>query len=133
MEHLDCDAITFNLFHDLPLFRHLDSRLEAVASAIAHTRPHLVALQEVAKANGCGDLSVKLHRFVNDRARPSTSYTIHYARADQIGEGEYAFEEGLAILTRLPSVDTVPEVLKYHNQVELVADFGGQKYRLPDD
>jgi endonuclease/exonuclease/phosphatase family metal-dependent hydrolase len=123
--HRECSILTYNLFHDLPRFRHLERRLELVADAIAAARPDLVALQELAKAAGCGDMAAKLLALVNQRARPAV-YTIHYAGADGLGAGDHAFEEGVAILTQLSDVATAPEVHKYHHQVRLVTSIGGQ-------
>jgi endonuclease/exonuclease/phosphatase family metal-dependent hydrolase len=130
--HRECSIITYNLFHDLPRFRHLERRLELVADAIAAAKPDLVALQEVAKAAGCGDMAAKLLALVNQRARPAV-YTTHYARADGFGDGDYAFEEGVAILTGLSHMASPAEVYKYQHQVRLVTSVGGQSYRLPDD
>lgn len=92
---------TLNIFHDLPRFRHLGRRLELIASAIASARPHLVAIQEVMRASGCGDTGQRLCALVNQFAG-ATDYSLHYAPADGAGEGEYAFDEGVAILSRLP-------------------------------
>jgi endonuclease/exonuclease/phosphatase family metal-dependent hydrolase len=130
--HRECTIVTYNLFHDLPRFRHLERRLELVADAIAVARPDLMALQEVAKAAGSGDMSAKLLALVNQRARPAV-YTIHYARADGLGERDYAFEEGVAILTKLSQMTSPAEVYNYQHQVCLVTSVGGQRYRLPDD
>lgn len=123
---------TVNLFHDLPRFRHLGRRLELIASAIASVRPHLVAIQEVARASACGDMGQRLCTLVN-RSAGATEYGLHYAAADGAGEGEYAFDEGVAILSRLPEIGSSPETLKYGAQVELAAVVGGTRYRLPDD
>jgi len=131
MSERGCTFVTWNIFHDLPQFRRLDRRLELIAEAIADARPHLVALQEVARAAGCGDIGNRLCALVNERC--ATAYRIYYAPADGAGEGEYAFDEGVAILSRLPALGTAPDVRKYAAQVELTTTVAGSRYRLPDD
>jgi endonuclease/exonuclease/phosphatase family metal-dependent hydrolase len=123
---------TINAFHDLPRFRHLGRRLELIAAAIASARPHLVAIQEVARASACGDMGERLGALVN-RFAGASEYSLHYVPADGAGEGEYAFDEGVAILSRLPGIGGPPEILRYRAQVELAAVVGGTHYRLPDD
>jgi hypothetical protein len=51
-----CSFLTFNVFSDVPAFRHLDRRLEIAADAIASHRPSVVALQEIVRASACGDI-----------------------------------------------------------------------------
>jgi endonuclease/exonuclease/phosphatase family metal-dependent hydrolase len=131
MTERECTFVTWNIFHDLPRFRRLDRRLELIAEAIASARPHLVALQEVARAAGCADIGNRLCALVNERC--ATAYRIYYAAADGAGEGEYAFDEGVAILSRLPALGTAPDVRKYAAQVELTTTVAGNRYRLPDD
>src|SRR5216684_1855421 len=123
MSERGCTFVTWNIFHDLPRFRRLDRRLELIAEAIADARPHLVALQEVARAAGCGDIGNRLCALVNERC--ATAYRIYYAPADGAGEGEYAFDEGVAILSRLPALGTAPDVRKYAAQVELTTSVAG--------
>jgi endonuclease/exonuclease/phosphatase family metal-dependent hydrolase len=132
MSEQECTFVTWNIFHDLPQFRRLDRRLELIAEAIASARPHLVALQEVARAAGCGDIGNRLCTLVNERYG-AQAYRIYYAPADGAGEGEYAFDEGVAILSRLPATGTAPDVRKYAAQVELTTTVAGTRYRLPDD
>src|SRR5260370_9733949 len=131
MSERECPFVTWNIFHDLPRFRGLDRRLQLMGEAIADARPHLVALQEVARAAGCGDIGNRLCALVNERC--ATAYRIYYAPADGAGEGEYAFDEGVAILSRLPALGTAPDVLKYAAQVELTTTVAGHRYRLPDN
>ncbi len=131
MSERGCTFVTWNIFHDLPRFRRLDRRLELIAEAIADARPHLVALQEVARAAGCGDIGNRLCALVNERC--ATAYRIYYAPADGAGEGEYAFDEGVAILSRLLALGAAPDVLKYAAQVELATTVAGHRYRLPDN
>jgi endonuclease/exonuclease/phosphatase family metal-dependent hydrolase len=126
-----CTFVTWNIFHDLPQFRRLDRRLELIAEAIASAQPHIVALQEIARAAGCGDIGNRLCALVNERC--ATAYRIYYAPADGAGEGEYAFDEGVAILSRLPALGTAPDVRKYAAQVELTTTVAGNRYRLPDN
>src|SRR5260370_40082885 len=102
MSERGCTFVTWNIFHDLPRFRRLDRRLELIAEAIADARPHLVALKGVARAAGCGDIGDRLCALVNERG--ATAYRIYYAPAEGAGEGEYTFEQGVAIPGRLPAV-----------------------------
>ncbi len=62
---VSCSFLTFNLFSDLPAFRHLDRRLEIAARAIAAERPGIVALQEIVRSPICGDMGRKLCDLVN--------------------------------------------------------------------
>jgi endonuclease/exonuclease/phosphatase family metal-dependent hydrolase len=126
----ECRIATYNIFHDLPAFRHLDRRLELSAEAMAARRPHVLAVQEIARANRCGDLGAKLVAMVNE-ACGADIYTLVYAPADGAGEDEYAFDEGVAIMTLHEVVSH--DVLKYRAQVRLTTTVGGHQYRLPDD
>jgi endonuclease/exonuclease/phosphatase family metal-dependent hydrolase len=123
--------LTLNTFHDLPAYRHLPRRCELIAEEIAQRRPHLAALQEVLRASEHGDIGVKLRDAVN-RLCGGEVYRLDYVRADGAGDGEFAFEEGLALLTRIEP-DSPAESLRFRAQVELAAEVGGQRYRLPDD
>ncbi len=124
--------LTFNLFSDLPTFRHLDRRLEIAANAIAAEQPGIVALQEIVRARACGQMDRKLHELVN-RTRAGAPYRIHYAPADGLGEDEWKFEEGIALMSLHEHADRGPEILKYAAQVRIGAAVGSQQYRLPDD
>jgi endonuclease/exonuclease/phosphatase family metal-dependent hydrolase len=124
--------LTFNLFSDLPAFRHLDRRLEIAANAIAAERPGIVALQEIVRARACGQMDRKLCELVN-RSCEDAAYRIHYAPADGMGESEWKFEEGIALMSLHGHSDRGPEMLKYSSQVRIGASVGSQQYRLPDD
>lgn len=127
-----CSFITFNLFSDLPAFRHLDRRLEIAAAAIAAQRPGIVALQEIVRSPACGDMGRKLCDLVN-RDSSGAEYELHYAPADGLGEGEWKFDEGVALMSRYQRVPQHVAVLKYPSQVRISASVGSQEYRLPDD
>jgi endonuclease/exonuclease/phosphatase family metal-dependent hydrolase len=127
-----CSFLTFNLFSDLPAFRHLDRRLEIVARAIAAERPGVVALQEIVRAPACGDMGRKLCDLVNRHCN-GTEYHLHYAPADGLGEGEWKFDEGVALMSRHQRVPRDVGVFKYASQVRIAATVGTQEYRLPDD
>ncbi|MGH7934723.1 MAG: endonuclease/exonuclease/phosphatase family protein [Candidatus Binataceae bacterium] len=127
----ECTVVTYNIFHDLPSFRHLDRRLELIAAEIAARRPHIVALQELTRAPQCGDIGAKLSRLVN-HACGGAGYALSYAPADSAGEADYAFDEGVALMSRVAPA-AAPEILKYRAQVELATTVGGVRYRLPDD
>jgi endonuclease/exonuclease/phosphatase family metal-dependent hydrolase len=127
-----CSFLTYNLFSDLPAFRHLDRRLEIVAGAIAAERPDIVALQEVVRSPICGDMGVKLCDLVN-RYCKRAEYRLRYAQADGLGEGEWKFDEGIALMSRLERAAHDTATLKYASQVRIVSSAGSQQYRLPDD
>jgi endonuclease/exonuclease/phosphatase family metal-dependent hydrolase len=124
--------LTFNLFSDLPAFRHLDRRLEIAANAIAAEGPGIVALQEIVRARSCGEMDRKLGELVN-RGRDRTEYRIHYAAADGLGEDEWKFEEGIALMSFHQRAAADLEVHKFTSQVRLGGSVGNQQYRLPDD
>jgi endonuclease/exonuclease/phosphatase family metal-dependent hydrolase len=132
-EHaVTCSFLTFNLFSDLPAFRHLDRRLEIAAAAIAAERPAIVALQEIVRSPMCGDMGVKLCQMVNRHAGRD-EYELHYAPADGLGEGEWKFDEGIGLMSRLGRAARGVATLKYDSQVRLVSAAGNRQYRLPDD
>ncbi len=128
---ISCSFLTLNLFSDLPTFRHLDRRLEIAAAAIAQTRPGIVALQEIVRARQSGDMGAKLCALVN-RLCGGQHYQLHYAAADGLGEDEWKFEEGIALMSRYEIAGEI-EVFKYPSQVRITASVGNQEYRLPDD
>src|SRR5579875_2390169 len=127
-----CSFLTFNLFSDLPAFRQLDRRLEINAAAIAAQRPGIVALQEIVRSPVCGDMGRKLCELDNRRCN-GPEYHLHYAPADGLGEGDWKFDEGVALMSRHPRGLRDVAVLKYAAQVRIAARVGGQEYRLPDD
>ncbi len=86
IEPAPCSFITFNLFSDLPTFRHLDRRLEIAAHAIAKERPGVVALQEIIRAHQSGDIGRKLCESVNRYCNgKNTSCTTH--KPTDLGRG----------------------------------------------
>jgi endonuclease/exonuclease/phosphatase family metal-dependent hydrolase len=131
MGRTECTILTLNAFHDLPTCRHLARRCALAAEEIAARRPHVAALQEVLRSSGCGDIGVKLRDGVN-RLCGGEVYRLDYARADGANDGEFGFDEGLALLSRI-GTDGPARWLRFRAQVELAAEVGGQRYRLPDD
>ncbi len=127
-----CSFVTFNLFADLPAFRHLYRRLEITAATIAAQRPGIVALQEVVRSGGSGDMGRKLCDLVN-RYCAGAEYELHYAPADGIGQDEWKFDEGVALMSRHQRAPHDIGVLKYSSQVRMTACVGSQEYRLHDD
>jgi endonuclease/exonuclease/phosphatase family metal-dependent hydrolase len=127
----ECTILTLNVFHDLPTYRHLQRRWELIAEAIAAHRPHIAALQEVLRATGPGDIGAKIRDGIN-RICGSQLYQLDYAPADGAGDGQFSFDEGVALLSRIRT-DGPAESLKYRAQVEMATEVGGQRYRLPDD
>src|SRR5581483_8425092 len=124
-------VLPFNIYHNLPEHRHLDRRLELIAQGIAERRPHVAALQELLRASACGDLGARLRDRVNQLCGRDL-YRLDYCPADGAGDGEFAFDEGVGMLSRLDA-DGAPAAYKYRAQVDLSAMVGGQLYRLPDD
>ncbi len=123
--------VTLNIFHDLPMYRQLHRRCELIAEGIAARRPHVVALQEVVRSTTLGDVGVRLRDTVN-RLCGGEVYRLDYAVADGAGEGDFSFDEGVALLSRLePAAEA--ESIKYRAQVEMAAEVAGHRYRLPDD
>ncbi len=131
MDRAECTVLTLNIYHNLPEHRHLDRRLELIAQAIAERRPHVAALQEIVRANACGDLGARLCDRVNERCDGGL-YRLDYCPADGAGDGEFAFDEGVGMLSRLDAAGPAA-THKYRAQVDLSATVGGQLYRLPDD
>src|SRR5271170_6754046 len=127
-----CSFVTFNVFADLPAFRYLDRRLEIAARAIAAERPDILALQELVRARRCGDMGRILCDLVN-RFCGGEEYQLHYAEADGLGEDEWKFDEGIALMGRLQRASTEIAIRKFSAQVRLATSMGNQQYRLPDD
>lgn len=131
MARASCTVLSHNVFHDVPQLRLLESRLRLIGDGIIAEQPDVVALQEAARTRRSGDTAHKIAARVN--AGASYRYELHYARADGTGEGEWEFEEGLALLSRLSPTLDQPLTYRYSAQVEMSAEVGGQRYRLPDD
>jgi endonuclease/exonuclease/phosphatase family metal-dependent hydrolase len=131
MSRTECTVLTFNVFHDLPAHRYLDRRCAIVAEAIASRRPHLVALQEVMRSADFGDTGAKILEMLN-RFCGADEYRLDYAAADGLREGQFFFEEGVAILSRIEP-EGAAESCKFLSQINLTADFAGGRYRLLDD
>jgi endonuclease/exonuclease/phosphatase family metal-dependent hydrolase len=131
MSASECTVVTLNIFHDLPAFRQLHRRCELIAQAIAARRPHVVALQEIVRSTTSGDIGARIRDTVN-RLCGGELYRLDYAAADGAGEGEFSFDEGLALLSRLEPVAEA-ESIRYRAQVEMVTEVAGHRYRLPDD
>jgi len=127
-----CSFLTFNLFADLPAFRHLDRRLEIAAAAIAAEQPAVVALQEIVRARNCGDMGGRLCELVNRHCN-GTRYQLHYAVADGSGEDEWKFDEGVGLMSRHERALQEIAILKFSSQVRIMSRVGKREYRLPDD
>ncbi|HVB78709.1 MAG TPA: endonuclease/exonuclease/phosphatase family protein [Candidatus Binataceae bacterium] len=131
MSRTEYTILTLNVFHDLPMYRHLQRRCALIAEAIAARRPHVAALQEVLHSTGTGDLGAIIRDSVN-RLCGGELYRLDYAMADGAGDDEFSFDEGVALLSRLET-DGPAQTLKYCAQVELAAEVAGHRYRLPDN
>ncbi len=100
--------------------------------AIAAERPDILALQELVRARRCGDMGRILCDLVN-RFHGTEEYQLHYAEADGLGEDDWKFDEGIALMGRLQCASTEIGIRKFSNQVRLTTSIGNQQYRLPDD
>ena len=100
MSRTACTILTLNICHDLPMYRHLRRRCELIAKAIAAHRPAVAALQEVLRSSGTGDIGAAIRDRVN-RLCGGEIYRLDYAVADGVGYGEFSFDEGVALLSRL--------------------------------
>ena len=89
-----CETITVisaNLWHDFPLYRRLEERLETFANLAEEEKADILLLQEVARKE-----DMHVDEWLSQRL--GMSYV--YSRAN--GHGAIGFEEGLAILSRFP-------------------------------
>ncbi len=116
MALMACTILTLNIFHDLPMYRHLQRRCELIARSIAAHRPAVAALQEVVRSTRSGDIGAAMCDRVNQLCGGEV-YLLDYAVADGAGDGEFSFDEGVALLSRLEA-DGPAESLKYRAQVE---------------
>ncbi len=131
MPPTECTILTLNLFHDLPMYRHLERRCELIAKALAVRRPHVAALQEVVRSTGSGDIGARIRDRLN-RLCGGEVYRLDYVVADGAGDGEFSFDEGVALLSRLET-DGPAESFKYRAQIEMTTEVAGHRYRLPDN
>ena len=93
--------VTFNVFHDYPLFRHVDARVALLAQALAEEAPDVAFLQEISISEANGHLP---NRLLGSLRARGLAYEILYAPANgSVGEGGN-FEEGSAIVSRVPLV-----------------------------
>ncbi len=100
---LPIKALTFNVFHDYPSCRQIERRLELLTEALVSEAPDVVMLQEVSVSKLYGDLSLRLSDALAARGLP---YHRVYSPANgSVAEGG-AFEEGSAVLSRWPIVDS---------------------------
>ena len=106
--------ITFNVCHDYPRQRHSERRLEVLADTLAAERPDVVLLQEMFVSRVLGDWTERLAAALRDRGLPYESF---YAPANGsiVENGE--FEEGGAILSRFPIIDTETRALAPSHEV----------------
>ena len=92
-------VVTFNVFHDYPLLRHVEARFELLAEALAAEAPDVVLLQEISISEAHGHLPNRLVEALRSRG---LDYEMVYAAANgSVGDGGN-FEEGGAILSRHP-------------------------------
>lgn len=96
-------ALTFNVFHDYPLCRHIDHRLAILEDELAAEAPDVALLQEVSVSRTHGHLPERLVEGLRNRG---LEYGLAYAPANgSVAEGGN-FEEGSAILSRWPIAET---------------------------
>lgn len=96
---LSLKALTFNVFHDYPFYRHLDRRLAILAEGLAAEAPDIAVLQEVSVSALHGNLAERLAAMLRQRG---LRYEIFYAPANGSVADGGSFEEGGAILSRWP-------------------------------
>jgi endonuclease/exonuclease/phosphatase family metal-dependent hydrolase len=85
-------VISANLWHDWPLHRQLESRLDAFAQMVETQAADIVLLQEVARTN-----KLKVDEWLAERL--GMGYAYARANGHETGIG---FEEGLAVFSRFP-------------------------------
>ncbi len=91
--------VTFNVFHDYPLLRHVEARFGLLVEALAAEAPDVVLLQEISVSEAHGHLPNRLVAALRARG---LDYEMVYAAANgSVGDGGN-FEEGGAILARHP-------------------------------
>ena len=108
-------VMTLNLWHDWPLHRRLDARLEQVATTIRREGADVVCLQEVPDAS---DFPQTARRLAD---RLGMAYAYGRANGDR---ANFGFEEGVAILSRYPLqspqvVEVQPRVSPFVRRVVL--------------
>jgi endonuclease/exonuclease/phosphatase family metal-dependent hydrolase len=92
-------VVTFNVFHDYPLLRHVEARFALLEAGLALEAPDVVLLQEISVSEAHGHLPNRLVAALRSRG---LEYEMVYAAANgSVGDGG-SFEEGGAILARHP-------------------------------
>jgi len=96
-------VVTFNTYHGYPLCAHIERRLELLEHGLRTAAPDVVLLQEISVSALYGHLPVRL---VDGLNAAGLEYHLVYSPANgSVVEGG-AFEEGSAVLSRWPIVDT---------------------------
>lgn len=113
----DIVVLSANVWHDWPFRRRLPERLEALARMIEAEGADVVLLQEAVRTNG-----LRADEWLSQRLGMSSHYTRANGHQDAIG-----FEEGLAILTRLPMLSArvrrlEPRLSRFVNRLALGAE-----------
>ncbi len=96
-------ALTFNVFHDYPSCRHIDRRLDLLTEGLVSEAPDVVMLQEISVSKLYGDLSLRLAEAL--AARGLRYHRVYSPANGSVAEGG-TFEEGSAVLSRWPIVDS---------------------------
>jgi endonuclease/exonuclease/phosphatase family metal-dependent hydrolase len=121
-----CEPITIvsaNLWHDWPLHRELNQRLETFAQLVDESGADILLLQEVARTS-----KLPVNEWLAERLAMFSIYTRSNGNQDAIG-----FEEGLAVFSRFPlgspnlqqlSADNVPFVRRFALGAEVDTPFG---------
>jgi len=99
-------VMTLNLWHDWPLHRRLDARLDQVATTIRREGADVVCLQEVPDAPDFPETARRL------ADRLGMAYAYGRANGDR---ANFGFEEGVAILSRYPLQS--PQVIEVQPRV----------------
>ena len=101
MARMECTILTLNIFHDLPMYRHLDRRCEMIAEGDRRAPPDVRRAPGGAARDRHRAISGPKIRDGVNRLCGGEIYRLDYAMADGAGDGESSFDEGVALLSRV--------------------------------
>ena len=101
--NLALKVVTFNTYHAYPLCAHIEPRLALLERGLRTVAPDVVLLQEISVSALYGHLPARL---VDGLNAAGLKYHLAYSPANgSVAEGG-AFEEGSAVLSRWPILET---------------------------
>jgi endonuclease/exonuclease/phosphatase family metal-dependent hydrolase len=103
MRHLHLRVVTFNAYHGYPLCAHIERRFELLREELSAHAPDIVLLQEISVSTLYGHLPARL---VDGLRGAGRDYHLAYSPANGSVADGGAFEEGSAILSRWPIVES---------------------------